>query len=185
VNPILAATLRRNWQLIGAVAVFAIFTAIHLAFFKPAAARYRAALEATGGLDAFEAAAARPLLPPRVFALLSRNMLTPQDAQDRGSSGALGVILLEDLGRVASRAGLDVLASEPGAVTQEPHTTQVRAHLRLRGSYAEITSFFDELSRASGLTLVERFRIVAWPEGGDVLEIWLARLHFKQATNTP
>jgi hypothetical protein len=182
VNPVLAANLRRHWQLIGAIAAFVIFSAIHLLAFRPAAARYRAALDNAGGLDAvFESGALHPMLPPRIFALITANSLSPQDAVDRGASGALGVILLEELGRIASRAGMSVLASEPGVVTQEPLAAQVRAHLRMRGRYDEAVDFFAELARADALTLVERFSITPGNDGAVMLDIWVSRLYLKQA----
>ena len=180
-NPVLLATLRRYWQLIGAVAAFFIFLFVHLVFFKPTAARYRAAIQSAGGLETvFESGPAPTALPPRVYALATQNTLDAQDAQDRGSSGALGVILIEDLSRTASRAGLNVAASDPGPVSQEPLTVEVRAHLKLRGSYAQIVGFFDELSRGQSLNLVERFQISPSGETSDLLEVWIARLYLKQ-----
>jgi hypothetical protein len=181
VNPILQATLRRHWQLIGAIAAFAIFMYVHLIFFKPVAARYHAAIQNAGGLETvFESSAAQTALPPRVYALTAQNTLAAQDAQDRGSSGALGVILLEDLGHTAARAGLNVMSSDPGPVTQEPLTTEIRAHLKLRGNYAQVVGFFDELSRGESLNIVERFQIAPSGETVDVLEVWIARLYLKQ-----
>lgn len=180
-NPVLLATLRRHWQLLSAIAAFVIFSAIHLAIFRPAAARYRAALDAAGGIDAaFEPGAAPAMLPPRVFALITANSLAPQDAVDRGGSGALGVILLEELGRVASRSGLTMLESEPGPVTQEPLVAQIRAHLRLRGRYDEVADFFSQLSRSDALTVVEHFHVTPAGDGSEILEIWLARVYLKQ-----
>src|SRR5262245_58233617 len=119
-NPLLLSVLRKNWQFFGAIAIFAVFTIVHLGFFRPAAQRYRAALERAGGLDAvLNSQGPAPMLPPRVFALMTENSLAPQDAADRGSSGALGVLLLEELDRVAARSGMSVLFTEPGAVSQD------------------------------------------------------------------
>jgi hypothetical protein len=182
VNPILAASLRRHWQLFGAVAAFLIFSAIHLTVFRPAAARYRAALHVASGVDPEPQSGAAPaMLPPRVFGLIAANSLPPQEAVDRGSSGALGVILLEDLDHVASRSGLTTMDSEPGPVTQEPLVAQIRAHLRLRGSYDAVAGFFSELARSDALTIVERFRITPAGDGRDILEVWLSRVYLKQA----
>ncbi|HTO91063.1 MAG TPA: hypothetical protein VMJ70_08020 [Candidatus Sulfotelmatobacter sp.] len=183
-NPVLLATLRRHWQLIGTIAAFAIFMYVHLVFFKPTAARYRAAIKNAGGLETvFETNVMQTALPPRVYALATDNTLDAQDAQDRGGSGALGVILLEDLGRIAERSGLSVASSEPGPVTQEPLTAEIRAHLKLRGSYAQIVGFFDELSRVGSLNLVERFQIIPSGPNSDLLEVWIARLYLKQSRN--
>jgi hypothetical protein len=180
-NPVLLATLRRNWRLVGAIAAFVIFTFIHFAFFRPAAARYRAALVRAGGLEAvLDPNGGRPPLPPRVFSLITDNSLLPQDAQERGGSGALGVILIESLGRIASRSGLTVVSSEPQPVTQEPLTTQVRAHLHMRGRYREIVGFFGALSESPELLLVERFLITPGDGENDDLEVWISRLYMKQ-----
>ena len=185
-SPLLRAALRRNWRLIGAIAAFAIFTVIHFGFFRPAAARYHAALVSVGGIEAvFNPGGNRPVLPPRVFSLITDNSLTPQDAQERGGSGALGVILLEDLGRIAARTGLAIVSSDPGPVSQEPLTVQVRAHLTLRGHYGEVVAFFDEMSSSRSLVLVERFEIKPETESNDLLEIWVSRLYLKQASTRP
>ncbi len=181
-NPVLVASLRRHWQLLGAIAAFAIFSAIHVAVFRPAAARYRAAMLAASGVDAaFGPGAAAPMLPPRVFGIIASNSLSPQEAVDRGGSGALGVILLEDLDRVVSRSGLNTVDSEPGPITQEPLVAQIRAHLRLRGSYDQVAGFFAELARSDALTIVERFRVQPAGDGRESLEVWLSRVYLKQA----
>jgi len=186
VNALALVALRRHWRVIGAVAAFVIFTFIHLVFFRPAAARYRAALASVGGIEAvFNPGGSRQVLPPRVYALVTENSIAPQDALDRGGSGALGVILLEELGRLANRGGLTVLASQPGAVTQEPLTTQVRAHVTFQGRYAELARFFDELSRSESLILVERFTITPGAGANDQLELWVSRLYLKQAGAKP
>lgn len=177
----LSITLRRQWRLLGAIAAFLIFTVIHYGFFRPAASRYRASLASAGGIQAvFNPGGAQPMLPPRVFALISNHSLAAQDALERGGSGALGVVLLEDLGRIASRAGLRVESSEPGPVAQQPLSVQVRAHLKLRGRYAEIVSFFDEIDRDESLMMVDRFLITGLGENSDLLEIWITRAYLKK-----
>jgi len=186
VNPILVATLRRSWRMTGAIAAFLVFTVIHFLYFRPAAERYRKALSNVGGIEAvFNPSGQRPVLPPRVFALIAQHSLAPQDAIDRGNSGALGVVLLEELGRVATRAGLRVESSEPGPVVQQPLSLQVRAQLRLRGRYSAIVSFFDELARVKSLMMVDHFQITALESGEDQLEVSISRLYLKRATGTP
>lgn len=178
------ALLRRNWRFAGAIAAFLVFTVIHFALFRPAASRYRAALASVGGIEAvFNPGGARPILPPRLFALISEQSLTPQDAVDRGSSGALGVVLLEDLGRIANRSGLTVASSEPGVVAQQPLNVQIRAHLILHGKYSQILAFFDALGDSGTLLLVDRFRITTNSETTDELEIWISRLYLKRSAS--
>ena len=96
-------------------------------------------------------------------------------------ASTFGVVLLEDIGRIATRNGLRVLSSEPQPVMQEPLTTQVRAHLIMRGSYPAIAAFFGDLSDGESLFLVERFQLREGETGNDVLEIWISRLYLKQA----
>lgn len=180
-NPIFLASLRRHWRILGALSAFLVFTVVHFTIYRPVANRYRAAIASVGGVDAFfNPGRTSAMLPPRVYALLAENSLTPQDAQERGSSGALGVLLLEDLGRIAHDTGLQITASEPGLVTQEALTTQVRARLVMSGRYDEIVGFFDALSRSSSLLSVERFAIRTREGADDQLELWVARLYLKQ-----
>lgn len=180
-NPILLASLRRHWQAVSAVAALAIFSVVHLTIFRPAAVRYRSAMAGASGVEAIlQPGAAPPMLPPRLFALITSNSLSPQDAADRGGSGALAVILLEDLDRIASKSGLTALNSEPGLVTQDPLVAQIRAHLRLRGSYSEVVNFFSELGRSDMLTIVERLHVEPSSDGNELLEVWISRVYLKQ-----
>ncbi len=104
--------LRRNWRIVGTLVAFLLFIVVHFVFFRPAAARYKAALVKAGGIQTvFNAGSASPMLPPHLFALIAEHSLAYQDASDRGASGALGVGLLEDVGRFASGVGLQVTAS--------------------------------------------------------------------------
>lgn len=181
-STLMQAALRRNWRLVGAIAAFLVFTLIHFTLFRPAAERYRSALSRVGGIEAvFSSGGAHPMLPPHLFALITEHSLTPQDATDRGGSGALGVLLLEDLGRQASRTGLAIVASDPGAVAQQPQSLQVRAHVIFRGRYAQLVDFFDELARSDSLTLVDRFKITPLSESTDEMELWVSRLYLKRA----
>jgi hypothetical protein len=185
-STLLQQGLRRNWKLAGALLAFLLFAIVHYLYFRPVASRYQTALTNAGGIEAvFNPGGTRPLLPPRVFALIAEQSLAPQDAIDRGGSGALGVVLLEDLGRLADRAGLRIQMSEPGPVTQQPLSVQIRAHLVLRGRYAQIVEFFDEIDRDESLLMVDQFRIVPADEGSDQLEIWITRLYLKTQGDTP
>lgn len=182
----LSVVLRRNWRVTGAIAAFVVFTVIHFLFFLPAAGRYRRALDQVGGLEAvFNPSRASPLLPPRLFALITSQSLTPQDASERGGSGALGVVLLEELGRVAGQAGLEIVSSDPGVVAQQPLSVQIRAQLKLRGRYPQIVQFFDDLADSGSLLLVDHFKITPVSETTDELEISVSRLYLKKAATRP
>ena len=183
-NPVWIEALRRNWRMSGALAALVVFTVIHFAWFKPAAARYQAALTSVGGIEAvFNPGGLHPMLPPRVFSLVTEHSLAPQDALDRGNSGALGVVLLEDLGRLANRSGLTIVDSDPGTVAQQSMSVQIRAHVTLHGRYSQIVAFFDEMASDSSLNLVDRFQITTLPDGSDELQIWVSRLYLKRAAS--
>ena len=177
--------LRRNWRLVGALAALAVFTAIHFLFYRPAAARYQAALASVGGIGAvFRSGSQHAPIPPRTFALITNNTLKSHDAEERGSSGELGVLFLEDLGRLAVRAGLTVISSEPQAVSQDKLATMVRAHVVLRGTYSEAASFLGSLSDSGELITVDSFEITASPGSQDVLDLGVSRVYLKQVEPT-
>lgn len=48
ISPLLNSQLRRHWQVVGAVLVFALFTMVHVAIFQPTANRFRSALKRAG-----------------------------------------------------------------------------------------------------------------------------------------
>lgn len=177
--------LRRDWRLIGALAALAIFTAIHFLLYRPAAARYQAAIASVGGIGAvFRSGSQHAPIPPRTFALITSNTLKSHDAEERGSSGELGVLFLEDLNRLAVRAGLTTISSEPQAVSQDKLTSMIRAHLVLRGTYSEIASFFGSLSDSGELISVDSFQITEGPAGQDVLDLSVSRVYLKQPAAT-
>jgi len=174
--------LRRDWRVVWALLAFLGFIVIHFAFFRPAAARYKAALANAGGIRAvFNAGGGSPMLPPHLFSLIAEHSLGDQDAIDRAASGALGVSLLEEMGHIASSNGLQVTTSEPGIVAQQPMSVLVRAHLTVRGRYSEIVSFFDQLGRAHTLVLIDQFTISPVSDSIDELEIWVSRLYLKKS----
>jgi hypothetical protein len=185
-NPIQVAFFRRHWRVLGAILAFLVFSVIHLAFFRPAAARYRAALASVGGIEAVFNPGGGPVgLPPRVYALITENSITPQDAVDRGGSGALGVILVEELGRLASASGVSITSSEPGVVTQEALTAQVRVELTIQGRYSNLIAFLDQISRSRSLILVERFELKPQTATEDELHLWVSRLYLKREAGQP
>jgi len=177
--------LRRNWRFVGALGALAVFTVIHFLFYRPAAARYQAALASAGGIGAvFRSGSQHAPIPPRTFSLIANNTLKSGDAEERGSSGELGVLFLEDLGRFAASSGLVVISSEPQAVSQDKLTSMIRAHMVLRGTYSEIASFFGGLSDSGELITVDAFQITEGPGGQDLLDLGVSRLYLKQPEAT-
>ena len=177
-NPILDASLRRNWQLVGAVLIVAVLMVLHLLWFMPTARRYQRALKAVGG----EQMLTRPLpgIPPRLYALINLNALPEGDAIERGNSGQLTVTMLGDLTSLASTAGLATSLTEPGPTTQLDRAVQLRAHLRLRGSYKAVAQFLDSMSAAGRLDSIERFTVTRAGDGGLLFEVWVTRVVLKQ-----
>lgn len=181
INPLLAAQLRRNWPLVGAALVFALFLAIHLAVFQPAAGRYQAAMRSATELGmAMDPSQPPRIMPPRVFALLSENSLPPGEAVEKGNSGALAALLLEDVTRLTGKCGMDVMATEPGATAQQGRSVQVRAYLRANCSYDEYVRFLDELGRSGMLISIDRFTLTSAGPGRHALDLWVTRLVLKQ-----
>jgi hypothetical protein len=180
-NPLLVARLRKNWPLVGAGLVFLLFLVIHLAMFQPAASRYRVALKQATDLGITMDPNETPrLMPPRVFALLSDNSLPAADATQKGNSGTLASNLLEDVTRLTSRAGMDVMVTEPGATAQQAKSVQVKAYLRVSCRYPQFVQFLDDLSRSGTLISVDRFALISATPGRQVLDLWVTRFIIKQ-----
>lgn len=185
ISPLLAAQLRKNWPLVGAVVVFVLFMALHVAVFRPAANRYAAALRSASELGmALDPNQPARMMPPRVFALLSDNSMPPGLAVEKGNSGVLASQLLEDVSRLTSKVGMDVMITEPGATTQQARAVQVRAYLRANCSYDEFVRFLDELSRSGTLISVDRFTLTSTSPGRHVLDLWVTRFVLKQQSGT-
>lgn len=182
-NPVLEATLRRNWPLVGAAGLFAIFMFVHQVLFQPAAKRYVAAIKKASELGlALDPTQSPAVLPPRVFALVADNTLPAAEAQDLGNSGVLTARLLEDLTRVIGERGMEVIMTEPGAVTQQSRAVQVRAYLRVRGRYGQFVSLLDGLARGRELIAIDRFTLTPQGQGQELLDLWVSRLILKQET---
>ncbi len=179
-NPFLAATLRRHWPLVLATVVFVLFMLADQAVFRPAAHRYQAALARARGLGlSLDPVQVEPVLPPRVFARVTDNALAPAAAVEQANSGVLTARLLEETSQIAQRSGLEVIASEPGLVSQEETSAIVRAHLTMRGSYAGFVAFTDALMRSNHLIAVDRFTLA--PQGTTLaIELWVSRLVLKR-----
>ena len=88
ISPILAATLRRHWPLIGAVVIFLIFTVSDQILFTPAVRRYERAIKQASELGMpIDPANTPAVLPPRLFALLSDNALPAAQACGEQATG--------------------------------------------------------------------------------------------------
>jgi Type II secretion system (T2SS), protein M subtype b len=180
-NPILAATLRRNWPLVGAVGFFALFMLVHQLAFQPAAKRYQKVVQEASDLGLpLDLTRAPALIPPRVLALVVDNALPPAEAQRQGSSGQLTASLLEGLTRTVNDQGLDVLATQPGAVIQQPNYVQVRAYVKARGRYSEVVSLMNTLATGRQLIGVDRFTLIPETSGRVELDLWVSRFVLKQ-----
>jgi len=185
-NPLLAAALRRNWPVFGALAMFLGFALAQTAVFVPTAGRYDAVMKRSAALGlGADPAETLPMLPPRVFALLTDHALPAVEAQDRAASGALTASLLEDLNQIASQRGLAVLATEPGPVSQDPQSARVRAHLRMRGSYPAYVAWISDLARGQSLTALDRFALQPGDNGSMLIDLWVSRYILKQNPATP
>lgn len=180
-NPILVATLRRHWPLVGAVGLFATFTLAHQFVFQPAARRYEASVKRASELGlVLDPTRASAMMPPRVFALVADNALPSAEALELGNSGVLTARLLEDLSRILGERGLEVMATQPGPVSQQSRSVTVRANLRLRGRYAEVVSMFDALAQSGRLISVDRFTMNPEGAGQMQIDLWVSRLILKQ-----
>lgn len=183
IDPVSKAFLRRQWTLVAAVIVFLLFVLSELLWFRPVVKRFDAVLKQGKEMGmAVDPNQAPAVLPPRVFALLVDNTLPAAAAQEQGSSGALTAKLLEDLTELTSRLGIQVLATEPGSITQQPGSVQVRAHLKLRCRYNQFLALLDDLANGARLYSIDRFTLNDEPTGGESLEIWVSRYLLKQGS---
>lgn len=183
-SPVLAAQLRRHWQVVSAAAVLALFAVVHLLAFQPTAARFRATLKRVGDLGlVFEPSQPVPTMPPRVLALLAENALPASAAGMERESGALTAALLEDVTQLTTRHRMQVVATEPGLTSQEARAIQVRAHLRIQCSFADFVAFLDDMSRSSLLIAVDRLELVSYSPGRQTLDIWVTRYILKQTSS--
>lgn len=179
-NPILAATLRRHWPLVGAAIVFLGFTAVDQIWFRPEARRFQVAVRDAAEVGmAIDPEKSPPILPPRLFALLADNAMPAAEAQEQGNSGALTAQLMGDLTSLMGRHGIEVIVTEPGPVTQQPQSVEVRAHLKLRCRYPDFVAMLDEIARGDHLIAMERFSLA--PLGGGMMsaEVWMTRYVLK------
>ena len=181
VSPLLEATMRRNWPMIGAAVILLVLLLLHALLFVPTTKRYARALQSVGGMAAVTNPALEPaLMPPRVFALVTGNALAANVANERGSSGQLTVAMIEDLSAIANRIGLTVTLSEPGPVTPTPTMVEVRVHLRARGSYYSLVSYLHALESSGRIYGVDRYGIADVGGASLQMDVWVSRLVLKQ-----
>lgn len=185
-NPIVREALRRQWPLFGALGLFLVFALAHTLTFLPTATRYESTLKRAGEMGlAFDPDQMPQTLPPRVFALLADNAIPAAVATERAASGALTANLLDDLNKRVAANGMEVLVTEPGPVTQMPHSVQVRAHLKIRCRYPQFTALLGDLGRSGSLIAFDRFTLLPNESGTEILEVWVSRIILKQDERTP
>lgn len=180
-NPYWTQFLRRHWQVLAALGLFAGLAVVHVAIFQPALGRYRGAVaQATRLGIPLDASGAAPAPSAQTVALLDNSSLSPEAAEEQGSSGALTAGLLGEITRLAARRGLEVLSTEQGLVTQLPGSVVVRAHLRLAGGYARFVGLLDDLARDGTLICLDRFTIEGTDSGRGNIEVWVSRIVLKR-----
>jgi hypothetical protein len=181
-DPIQVAWVRRHWQVVGAIAVLVAFSVLHLLWFGPTLARYKRAQRDGSALGmSLDQGEAAPMLPPRLFALISDNSLPAAAATEQSASGALTADLLGDLNRRAGAHGIEVLMSEPGLVTQQGEYVLVGAHLRMRGPYGGFVALLDDLASSRRLLSVEKFSLSPNDAGLAQIDLVVSRCVLKRA----
>lgn len=180
-DPLLLQRVRQHWPVLTAFAVLVLFLLVDSVVFHPLAQRYHRALRASGSMGAiFGAGDGTRALPPRIASLLADNSMAPADAEAQGQNGQLAAQLMQDLSQAAGRHGLELVVSEPGVTTAQAGSVQVRAHLKLRGRYASLVSFLDELSRSGRLYRLEKLSFAPDESGRHDIDLSMERLVLKR-----
>jgi len=178
---VLPGPLRRFWPALVSLVVLGLFSSIHSLEFWPLAGRYRQLLNEAGELGApLDPRVGLAPLPPRVTELLRRNSLASEDADRMSQSGFLATDLVRRVAGTAVACGIDVAASEPGAIAHTTSTVEVHAELRLRGRYADFVRLMDALSREQSLYRVEQLSLTPLPRGRLEARLELARVLLKR-----
>jgi hypothetical protein len=115
-----------------------------------------------------------------VLELMRSNSVAAADADGLSQSGFLATDLVRRVSERAVGRGLDVAGSEPGAATQTPSTVEVRAHLKLRGRYAQFVELLGDLAGEHGLYRVERMTMSPQLNGLTETELWIGRVLLKR-----
>lgn len=176
-DAVLAAQARRHGPLFAAIVLCAGFLVVHAVVFRPLADRYRGLIAEAAKLglavDPAHPATGQPL-SVKLFTLLIDNSLSLSEAEARSQSGTLGAAMAQSLSSIAARHDLEILVAEPGQQTQQPGSIEVRAHLRLRGSYGSFVGLVEDLAHSDRLWAIERFTVLPDESGRDVFEVWVA-----------
>lgn len=182
ISPLWTAALSRHWPVIGAVTVFLLFSVAHEGCFRPAAKHYQAALKQARAIGlTLDTGRSAPILPPRVFALVSDNSISAAAAQEEEGSGTLTAEFLNSVTQLTGKHGLDIITTEPIPSIQQKGSVQVRAHLKLRCTYTELISLLNDLGSGPLLYSVDRFTLTAQPPSDEaIVEMWLSRFVLKQ-----
>ena len=177
---------RRFAPALVAVAVLALFMLVHTVLFTPLANRYRQQLRAAGGIGASLDPSLRTApIPVRVHDLLMANSVSSPEATRLLESGGLATDLVRRLSEAADASGLTVVESTPGATAQTTSSLEVRAHLHLRGSYAQMIALLDRLDRDPPLERVERMSLQGGEQGQLELDLWVAQFMLKRGGTNP
>ncbi len=185
-SPILPETLRRTWQPFAALGITLVFLLVHVALYLPLTRRLTVAEDRARSLGVgFDPDAPDMVMPPRVVALLAGNTLAPDAALSRGTSGALTADLFDVLTSAANRAGVSILATEPGVTLQQEKSVQVKAHVRATCTYSQFLRLLDDLARSDQLVSVERYSLVQTGGNRLQLEMWVDRLILKRTGGRP
>ena len=185
ISPLWAATLQRHAAVLGALALFLLLTIVNQFWFRPAAARYARTVRQANELGmALDPTVASAFMPPRLYALLTDNSMRSEDATNMGNAGTLTAQVLEDLTGFTSARDIQVLSTEPGAVTQEERLVQVRAHLRARCRYGAFVGLLEDVSRSGKLIALDRFAMSPEESGTVLLDLWFSRLILKRPTGS-
>ena len=187
-DPVLTTRARRHWPNFVIIAIVGLFLAAQALVYAPLAGRYRRALVRAGDLGVL-LDPTRGVMPaalsPRVYAFLMENSAPASDVDGRAQAGTLGAELVQRLSSQATELHLDVVVAEPGSVTQQPGWNEARAHLRMRGTWANYLRFLDALSRDGRLVTIERFAISPEGPGACDIEVWVSGATLKRRRPTP
>jgi hypothetical protein len=179
-NPLLAALLRRQVLFIGSIVLFAVFSLVNVLWFRPTAQRYQRAIKQATDLGmALDPDHNPRLMPPRLFALVGQNTRTAREAQEAVGSGTMTAEFLGELTQLMAARGVQVQSTEPAPVTQDQHSIQVRARLRVRCDYERFVALLDDIAQEQRLISIDRFTMTPDPSGQLAVDVWASRLVLK------